>query len=480
MKSFDALVNAGVKLLDDNGGHPTRAYSDHQEWAEQVQQWLSEQAPNSGLTGEWAAFGSSPLVYGGGYYDEPEAWVSHLGLVRRRLKWLGEKGSDVSGAAVTRTRKRALARLTGLRDQVADAVNFDWSDLHYSAELTLEFFDRYATLRDEFKKTDPELFSDLPIRDSPEIPTETGNGLIKGQIPSRYLRTLLADMDYILKTVRSLDQSVSISVSQPPQVNEVSTKSWDVFISHATEDKEAVAEPLSRALMKAGVSVWYDKFSLKVGDSLISSIDLGLRKSKFGVVILSQAFFRKDWPQRELRALAQKQTATRNVILPIWHEVTVEEVRDHFLLLADVVALKWSDGIQTVVDSLLEVITGGAIGKNLERGDEQFRELATVSPRQAINEKWEQLEKAILDAGTRSQVPIQPNDGEAPSEIINALHQDGKLSESDRESFFLLKKWHFSVTFGGPSQPTEPLDAINFAGIADRIRTNLEMIDPLK
>jgi hypothetical protein len=212
----------------------------------------------------------------------------------------------------------------------------------------------------------------------------------------------------------------------------------------------------------------------------MSSIDLGLRKSKFGVVILSQAFFRKDWPQRELRALAQKQTATRNVILPIWHDVTVEEVRDHFLLLADVVALKWSDGIQTVLDSLLEVITGGAIRKNLERGDEQFRELATMSPRQAINEKWEQLEKTILDAGTRSQVPIEPNDGEAPSQIVNVLHQNGKLSESDRESFFLLKKWHFSVTFGGPSQPIEPLDAINFAGIADRIRTNLEMIDPLK
>lgn len=100
--------------------------------------------------------------------------------------------------------------------------------------------------------------------------------------------------------------------------------------------------------------MWYDAFALKVGDSLMSSIDLGLRKSKFGVVILSAAFFRKDWPQRELHALAQKQSASQKVILPVWHNVTVEDVRDHFLLLADVVALKWSDGIQTVVDGLLE------------------------------------------------------------------------------------------------------------------------------
>src|SRR4051812_33990909 len=95
--------------------------------------------------------------------------------------------------------------------------------------------------------------------------------------------------------------------------------SWDVFISHASEDKEVVAEPLSRALMKAGISVWYDAVILKAGDSLMRSIDMGLRKSNFGVVILSQAFFKKDWPQRELVALAQKQSLGQKVILPVWH-----------------------------------------------------------------------------------------------------------------------------------------------------------------
>ncbi len=476
MKFFDSLVNSGIKLLDDNGGDPNAAFSAHEEWAAEVQRWLSEQDPNSGLTGEWAAFGSSPLVYGGAYYDQPEAWISHLKLVRRRLKWLGEKGATLSQAAIMRTRKRALAKLTALRDQVAETVNFDWQDMHYSAELTLEFFHRYAALRDEFRTIDSELFSDLPTRDSPEVPVETGNGLIKGQIPSRYLKTLIADMDYILRTIRNLDQNVSISVSQPAKFDDATLKSWDVFISHASEDKEAVAEPLSRALMKAGVSVWYDRFSLRVGQSLMASIDLGLRNSKFGIVILSQAFFKKDWPQRELHALAQKQSLERTVILPIWHDVTLEEVRDHFLLIADVVALKWSDGIEAVVDRLLEVITGGTVRKTLTSHDDQFRQLATMSPRQAISEKWEDLAKTILTAGSRNQVTTQPNDGEALSQIVNALHQNGKLSEPDRESFFLLKKWHFSLTLGALGQPTEPLDAMNFADIADRLKANLETI----
>jgi hypothetical protein len=256
------------------------------------------------------------------------------------------------------------------------------------------------------------------------------------------------------------------------QTNDSNTtvQSWDAFISHAHEDKEAVAEPLAQALMKAGVSVWYDRFSLRPGQSLMRSIDLGLRQSKFGVVILSQAFFTKNWPQWELQALAQKQTLDQRVILPIWYDVSVDDVRNHYLLLADIVALKWSDGIQTVVDGLLEVITDGGV-QTLANQNEQrdFRELALMSPRQAINHKWEQLSKAALNAGTRNNVTIDPNRGEATSQIINVLTERGSLSEPDKEKFYLLKKWDFSVAFGGFGEPTEPAHAITFGQSVDEL-----------
>ena len=74
---------------------------------------------------------------------------------------------------------------------------------------------------------------------------------------------------------------------------------WDVFISHASEDKEAAVRPLATELTRLSLSVWYDEFSLTIGDSLRRSIDHGLSKSKFGVVILSHNFFRKEWPHRE-------------------------------------------------------------------------------------------------------------------------------------------------------------------------------------
>ena len=68
----------------------------------------------------------------------------------------------------------------------------------------------------------------------------------------------------------------------------------DVFISHATEDKEKVARPLAEALRNNGLDVWYDEFSLNLGDSLQESIDKGISESRFGIVILSKSFFGKN------------------------------------------------------------------------------------------------------------------------------------------------------------------------------------------
>lgn len=132
--------------------------------------------------------------------------------------------------------------------------------------------------------------------------------------------------------------------------------SWDVFVSHASEDKKAVAEPLSAALGKVGVSVWLDRFELRLGDRLRKSIENGLRESRFGVVVLSAAFFAKDWPQMELDAMAQLEVQGRKVILPIWYDVSAEDVRLRSLLLADRLAVVWSAGLDNVVAAILAVV----------------------------------------------------------------------------------------------------------------------------
>jgi hypothetical protein len=115
-----------------------------------------------------------------------------------------------------------------------------------------------------------------------------------------------------------------------------SSDKLDAFICHASEDKEAVARPLAEALITHGLKIWYDEFSLKTGDSLSGKIDEGLANSCYGIIVVSRKFFEKNWPQEEFRALHNKQVVLRRkVILPIWHNITQEEVLLHSPLLAD-------------------------------------------------------------------------------------------------------------------------------------------------
>jgi hypothetical protein len=110
---------------------------------------------------------------------------------------------------------------------------------------------------------------------------------------------------------------------------------WDIFICHAWEDKEEIARPLAEALQQAGLRVWYDEFTLELGDSLRRSINQGLKASRYGVVILSPAFFEKEWPQKELDGLAAKERHGEKVILPVWHNATYDDVEQYSPELAD-------------------------------------------------------------------------------------------------------------------------------------------------
>jgi hypothetical protein len=130
-------------------------------------------------------------------------------------------------------------------------------------------------------------------------------------------------------------------------------KEFDVFISHASEDKDEVVRPLALALKNEGLIVWYDEFELKIGDSLRKKIDKGLANSKFGIVVLSKNFFTKGWTNYELDGIITKAVSGEQVILPIWHNITKKEVIDFSPSLADKVARNTSS--YTVEEIALEI-----------------------------------------------------------------------------------------------------------------------------
>ena len=132
---------------------------------------------------------------------------------------------------------------------------------------------------------------------------------------------------------------------------------YDVFVSHASEDKEEFVKPLVVALEAAGYKVWYDEFTLKVGDSLRRSIDSGLTNSRYGVVVFSNAFIEKNWTQYELDGLVDREMNGHKVILPIWHLVSKDQVQSYSPSLSDKKAINSSlSTIDEIVQQLSEVL----------------------------------------------------------------------------------------------------------------------------
>jgi hypothetical protein len=159
-------------------------------------------------------------------------------------------------------------------------------------------------------------------------------------------RQLSADMLGRREVARSVDVSSTVPV-----------ENHDFFISHASEDKDGLVRELAETLRARGARVWYDEFSLKVGDSLRRNIDRGLANSRFGVVVLSEAFFRKEWPQRELDGLVALETKGSTRILPIWHKITFDEVSRYSPTLADKVALNTSlKSVASIADELMSLL----------------------------------------------------------------------------------------------------------------------------
>lgn len=182
----------------------------------------------------------------------------------------------------------------------------------------------------------------------------------------------------------------------------------NIFISHASEDKEEFAKPLAEALINQGYEVWYDDYSLKLGDSLTQEIDKGLASCDYGIVLLSPSFFAKNWPQRELSGLVARETADssgKKIILPIWHDIDAEFVRQRSPTLADRIAVNTSEGIEKIIEEINRVT--------------EFinPEVTSQVPTFLVGKQnAREILSRIKPAG-----PIQPDDGYSPAaiEIIN-------------------------------------------------------------
>lgn len=134
-------------------------------------------------------------------------------------------------------------------------------------------------------------------------------------------------------------------------------KEYDVFISHASEDKDEVARPLAEALRENGLTVWYDEFELRIGDSLRRKIDKGIANSNFGIIVISRDFISKGWTNYELDGLITRAVNGEQTMLPVWHNVTKREVINYSPSLADKLARSTTEfTVEEIADEIADLI----------------------------------------------------------------------------------------------------------------------------
>lgn len=226
---------------------------------------------------------------------------------------------------------------------------------------------------------------------------------------------------------------------ETPEIGQKSTMEWDAFISHASEDKEDFVRPLAKRLQEEGQRVWFDEFTLTVGDSLRRSIDRGLARSRYGIVVLSPDFLKKEWPQKELDGLAAREVDGVKVILPVWHKISAAEIRAYSPTLADRLAVSSSKGLDHVTAELLKAIGQGAADSDRPRAVTASTaplvspsKVSDAAQRQQLSDYAAELHKRRVELLLAGKGPVAIMDGGA---LVMHIVPAGALGEKPSPAF---------------------------------------------
>jgi len=192
---------------------------------------------------------------------------------------------------------------------------------------------------------------------------------------------------------------------------------YDVFICHASEDKEGFVRPLAKALRSLGVSVWYDEFSLEIGDSVSRQIDKGIAGSTFGIVVLSRSFIGRPWPEHELRGLVNRDVEEDLKILPIWHGVSKRELSEFSPSLSDKFAIdtRLVDAQEAAI-RILRMVRPDLYGRHPRA---ELEKMASGEALMALQSEIEKLHTQVAEyqcphcgapLSTRIDAPIDPEE----------------------------------------------------------------------
>lgn len=188
--------------------------------------------------------------------------------------------------------------------------------------------------------------------------TETSSLKFCGRI---YIYTEIELTITVLESIKQIAKKLDLVVEcfGPSWAKDRSYKiKPSAFLSHDSRDKELIARPLVSELSKLLVPIWYDEYSLKIGDSLRDKIEQGIKECKRCILIISPNFINNSgWTKREFDSIFTRELLdTENIILPVWAGVSKRDVFNYSPSLADRVALNLDEGVETIASKLSTVL----------------------------------------------------------------------------------------------------------------------------
>jgi len=190
------------------------------------------------------------------------------------------------------------------------------------------------------------------------VPMEQGSNLLFVGRTYLYAETRLAEGERAELITAGKERSLSIELRDLNWLDAYNSSTQPLaFLSHDSRDKEEVARPLVLALGQLLCPVWYDEYSLRVGDSLVDSIDRGIKSSQKCLIVLSPNFLSNPgWSKSEFKSIMNRHIAEGAVILPIWHNVTRDDVYSYSSFLVDIFATNTDKGIDAVAKDIFKVL----------------------------------------------------------------------------------------------------------------------------
>jgi DNA polymerase III alpha subunit len=218
-----------------------------------------------------------------------------------------------------------------------------------------------------------------------------------------------------------------------------------IFISHASEDKDEFVRPLAEALNELEeFEVWYDEYELKWGDSLFREINNGLSNCDYAIVVFSKDFFKKEWPQEELNGLFALEKMNGKLILPIWKDITKEEITQYTPVIAERLAIKSTEGIPKIISELMKVVGVSNRTKEIVSDEDYLKEFSdSLLKDKERNENTEKLHRQffvdLINEGAKKVLNSLHNSIEG---ILKKTHPD--IFYNDQQNRYIKQQEHYS------------------------------------